>query len=384
VFGPKCFGGIEAKDLEGEQGAAKIQSVIKHIRNDSTIGQANQILVRWAQMQAGTSKPILEDDQDIPYIENKWIVTLQQFMKQIQASIKEENPCTIPHTRKHDQHIMDAFLKSPAVSEKDYAALNYCRLYLKVTTLSDIVTSDGKRITANALTGYRNISDNIDTMEWPHQEKSDKQTWNKWEKLLLVVHCNYGVSLKKTLGKWTTPSETKWRHRYSHEEKAVYKCTNHTWIKYDIKKSNRRYMVASDYREETTLPTDTTPITDLEELIEGKKFTRPALPQEKEVQEIQTYTSFRQYISTLPKWIQQLIQSTYKSLDGSLPELYELLILNTQLTFVTNGGATDGHTYFGKRKSARKSVSNGVTSHRECRNAITNVIPFTLLQVPQD
>ena len=103
VFGPKEFGGIEAKDLEGEQGGAKIQATIKHIRNESTIGQANQILIQWAQMQAGTPKPILEDTQDIPYIKSKYIVTLRKFMKQIQATIKEENPWTIPSTREHDK-----------------------------------------------------------------------------------------------------------------------------------------------------------------------------------------------------------------------------------------------------------------------------------------
>ena len=54
-------------------------------------------------MQAGTFTPILEDEQEIPYIESKYIVTLGKFMKQIQATIKEENPWTIPSTREHDK-----------------------------------------------------------------------------------------------------------------------------------------------------------------------------------------------------------------------------------------------------------------------------------------
>eukprot|EP00978_Attheya_sp_CCMP212_P031938 scaffold122559_cov58-Attheya_sp.AAC.8 len=89
-------------------------------------------------MQAGTSKPILEDHQAILYIENQWMVTLRNYMIQIKATIKEEKPWTIPSACVHDQHIMDAFLQSPSIPEKDYAALNYCRLYLRVKTLSDI------------------------------------------------------------------------------------------------------------------------------------------------------------------------------------------------------------------------------------------------------
>eukprot|EP00978_Attheya_sp_CCMP212_P041766 scaffold243882_cov57-Attheya_sp.AAC.2 len=151
--------GIEAKDLESEQGAAKIQASLKHIRNDSTIGQASQILTWWAQMQAGTSKPILEDNQDIPYIENQWMVTLQHFMIQIQATIKEENPWVIRSAREHDQHIMDIVLQSPSIPEKDYAELNcYCRMYLRVTTLSDITTSDVKQIRDDILKGNRDLS----------------------------------------------------------------------------------------------------------------------------------------------------------------------------------------------------------------------------------
>eukprot|EP00978_Attheya_sp_CCMP212_P018891 scaffold52212_cov35-Attheya_sp.AAC.1 len=101
-------------------------------------------------------------------------------MIQIKATIQEEKPWTIPSARVHDQHIMDAFLQSPSIPEKDYAALNYCRLYLRVTTLSDITTSDGKQIMYDILTGYRDLHLHVDPTEWPHQEKPDKPTWNKW------------------------------------------------------------------------------------------------------------------------------------------------------------------------------------------------------------
>jgi hypothetical protein len=130
-------------------------------------------------MQAGTSKPILEDNQDIPYIENQWMVTLRHFMIQIQATIKEENPWVIQSAREHDQHIMDIVLQSPSIPEKDYAELNYCRMYLRVTTLSDITTSDGKQIMDDILKGNRDLSNHVDPTEWPHQEKPDKPTTGK-------------------------------------------------------------------------------------------------------------------------------------------------------------------------------------------------------------
>eukprot|EP00978_Attheya_sp_CCMP212_P000100 scaffold186_cov32-Attheya_sp.AAC.3 len=330
VFGPKFFGRIKAKDLEGEQGAAKIQALLKHIRNDNTIGHASQILTRWAQLQAGTSKPILEDHQDIPYIENQWMVTLRNYMIQIKATIQEEKPWTIPSARVHDQHIMDAFLQSPSIPKKDYAALNYCRLYLRVTTLSDITTSDGKQIMHAILTGYRDLHLHVDPTEWPHQAKPDKPTWNKWENHLLAVHCTNGSHLRQPLGKWTEAPVEKWKYRYSHPNKAMYAKDEDEWLKYDLRKSkcNRRFLIATHHFGDTTqLPEGTIPITDVEETFSGKKFTIPSTLQETNPTETPIIATFEQYISTLPKWIQQLIQSTQEEFHENQTALHEFFSL---------------------------------------------------------
>jgi hypothetical protein len=66
--------------LEAKEGLEKIKSLIKHVRTDTTVRKAFQILVRWAQLQAGTSKPILEDTTLIDYIESKWIIMLRAFL----------------------------------------------------------------------------------------------------------------------------------------------------------------------------------------------------------------------------------------------------------------------------------------------------------------
>eukprot|EP00978_Attheya_sp_CCMP212_P043275 scaffold279589_cov64-Attheya_sp.AAC.1 len=103
---------------------------------------------------------------------------------------------------------MDAVLQSTAIATKDYATLNYCRLYLRVTTLSDITTSDGTQIKEDILTGFRDLSQSIDSKDWPHQEKPDKATWTKWEKMIREVFCNFSTYLKKPLGKWTEQADT--------------------------------------------------------------------------------------------------------------------------------------------------------------------------------
>eukprot|EP00978_Attheya_sp_CCMP212_P015193 scaffold39147_cov55-Attheya_sp.AAC.6 len=196
LFSPKLFGGIGAKDLEALQGIAMILTLIKHIRNGSTIGEAGEILIRWAQMMAGTSLLILVDSQDIPHIKNKWVRKLCEFMRVIDAKIQEVNPWKIPSSREHDHHIMDVVLKSPTISPSTYGSLNYCRMYLQVTTLSDITTSDKNYIRHDALLGDIDRTQIMNDIQWPYQEKPNPETWKLWDKTIRTLFCTHGQKLR--------------------------------------------------------------------------------------------------------------------------------------------------------------------------------------------
>ena len=61
-------------------------------------------------------------------------------MQQIQDTLKEEEPLAIPMSRVDDKqykHIMDIIIASPLIPEKDYKEMNYCQMYLQVTTLGN-------------------------------------------------------------------------------------------------------------------------------------------------------------------------------------------------------------------------------------------------------
>jgi hypothetical protein len=79
---------------------------------------------------------LVQDTQDIPYIENEYILMLRHFMQQIQATLKEEeDPWTVPTSCEQDKHSMEKMLAFPLIHAKDYNEINYCRLYLQVTTI---------------------------------------------------------------------------------------------------------------------------------------------------------------------------------------------------------------------------------------------------------
>ena len=56
--------------------------------------------------------------------------------------------------------------------------LNYCRIYLKVHRLSEIVTNDGFHIQEHYLS-ERHIN-RIITHDWPRQEKPGCKAWKLW------------------------------------------------------------------------------------------------------------------------------------------------------------------------------------------------------------
>jgi len=62
------------------------------------------------QIQAGLSEPILEDTRALPWMNNQWTTTLQQFLQTIQCTIHLDNPWTIPKIQNQDCHLMEDFL----------------------------------------------------------------------------------------------------------------------------------------------------------------------------------------------------------------------------------------------------------------------------------
>eukprot|EP00957_Ditylum_brightwellii_P077074 5857545-Ditylum_brightwellii.AAC.1 len=82
--------------------------------------------------------------------------------------------------------------------------LNYCHIYLQVTHLSDITTSDGKRPhpTIPQATATR-LNNQLQCLQWPIQAKPNKATWQLWTETLQFLVCGTALSLAVPLRKWT-------------------------------------------------------------------------------------------------------------------------------------------------------------------------------------
>jgi hypothetical protein len=125
----------------------------------------------------------------------------------------------------------------------------------------------------------------------------------------------------------------------------MYRKDGNEWHKHVIRSKRRKYLVACDLSDPTTLPENTVPITDLEERHDGKRFSTPSAQVTTTTEATTAPTTFAQYIATLPMWEQQLLATTQEATQEDQETLHALLQSTQTMYLVSDGGAADGHGY---------------------------------------
>eukprot|EP00957_Ditylum_brightwellii_P097519 7426901-Ditylum_brightwellii.AAC.1 len=77
-----------------------------------SIGQTSLIMLQWAQLAAGTSVPVLEDADRLPYLEGSWIARIRDGLMTINPKIHIPCPWIRKLQRIGDMAIMEVFCRS--------------------------------------------------------------------------------------------------------------------------------------------------------------------------------------------------------------------------------------------------------------------------------
>ena len=133
------------------------------------------------------------------YIKNTW-----QALSTSSLTLKGP-PITQPSQRLHDHHLMDVFL-SMDPDTSDLQALQDCRLFLEVTTLSDTCTARGSRIEKRAWEG-KTLLHHRTSPQWVGACRPHKSKWEIWqhylsEAFLHPTHPTELLLLAVPLGTW--------------------------------------------------------------------------------------------------------------------------------------------------------------------------------------
>jgi hypothetical protein len=85
-----------------------------------------------------------------------------------------------------DELLMDAIRERGGCTATQLQRINACRMFLRVTRLSDIACAAGTHIRGECLQGQE-IHLFRSTMRWPRQGRPPKVWWNLWAKTLKQV-----------------------------------------------------------------------------------------------------------------------------------------------------------------------------------------------------
>jgi len=75
--------GIRLCNLHNEQGVQQTLQIIKHLHTQTTLGKMVNLAIKAYQMMSGIEDTILEFTDPLPWMPNRWITNVQQFLHKI-------------------------------------------------------------------------------------------------------------------------------------------------------------------------------------------------------------------------------------------------------------------------------------------------------------
>ena len=213
AFAPASVFGCRLIDLRIEQGLLQIQALLDYVGTEHRIGTVMVISLRQLQAEAGMSFDLLmSPGVAVPYLTDCWMLSLRQFCARYTVTLRVHNNRLPLPVRVGDSLLMDQAL-TLGLKRQQLIDLNLVRIYLRVTTVSDISTADSYMIHAQSWRGLR-IPDRHSRQMFDRQETPSSYQRGLWRHLLCsLLHSSASSDmplLLHPLGAWTGESHMRW------------------------------------------------------------------------------------------------------------------------------------------------------------------------------
>jgi hypothetical protein len=197
VWGPRRYGGLDIMNVEVEQLAAHVHLIITSIRKNNETGKSMLLAFSMYQITIGCQLPFWEVDPDFYPTQSSAHLSMQYVwtkLRDLNATLYLPKMWTPVTSCSGDSAIIDDFVDiakqrrgtTSHLRAIQIALANSCRLYLKVTWLSDITTADRQHIAPWAFFG-RHCNPSTD-LQYPHQPKPPPHAWKEWRALLTATY----------------------------------------------------------------------------------------------------------------------------------------------------------------------------------------------------
>jgi hypothetical protein len=217
--------GLNIYHLYTLQEISRLKDIILHTFNDTLTGKLYRTSLELFFIELGLSPT---GHWDISTVD---LLTTPSLIKATMLFIKQHNIAlkhylTTPLLRDNDIFIMDALLQLN-LSPQELRACNHCRIFLKVTRLSEITTGDGDAISEEAWLGQSTLPKHNDNA-WPNYPKPPHTSWTIWQKCIFRAFIRRGRKLRTALGKWLD-WDTNWQW-YMTKDGSLYSLSEGLWF----------------------------------------------------------------------------------------------------------------------------------------------------------
>jgi hypothetical protein len=184
VFGTAQFRGLGLTHLMVLQGHNRLQYLLGHLRYGDATWRLMQMLLEYTQFECGCrGNPLAQDYNNYSalLINMDWIMEVWEHLQTCKAKVEIDCLWKPTENRVHDILIMESLIASGIFTNKELKEINYCRIYLQASYLSDITNIKGNKIEAWVGRGQKQAG-RQSTWEWPLQKIPI--AWKAWKEAL--------------------------------------------------------------------------------------------------------------------------------------------------------------------------------------------------------
>ena len=343
VYGSRHFGGLGLKHLYVIQGVKHITNFIKYYRCNNNIGKLLSISLRWLHLISGLSYcPLYHPSPNLHHIQDKWFSTTIRFLYETNGSIETIERIHIFNRQNDSSLIEDFLLLEP--SRTDPILLNQCRLFLHVTTLSDIATIDGTCIRRNCWEG---ATPNSSPFLWPKQGTPSAKAWRVWR--LYISQCYLAndlhhhprqqhLHLQTPLGPWLPNHHNRQTHEFYilPTTLSIYRHTTHGYTKYHPHLNTRTQIHFKPTGQTSHLPQATHPIQPVVMADASVRISKCHIDHSYQLPPHPRPSTIKAYLQSLDPWESLLLQHFQIH-----TELDKLLQLTLEPFLIASDGSVD-------------------------------------------
>jgi hypothetical protein len=143
-----------------------------------------QMLLEYTQLECGCrGNPLTQEynNYSARLINMNWITEVWEHLQTCKEKVEIDGLWQPTESRVHDIAIMESLIASGRFTDKELKEIKYCRIYLQVFFLSDIINIQGNKITEWAGRGQKQ-SGSQSTWDWPIQQRPI--AWKTWKEAL--------------------------------------------------------------------------------------------------------------------------------------------------------------------------------------------------------